>query len=84
MMSMLRQHWHRLAASLAAAPSVERCSHYHRNRLHPGGRQQWLLLPLKAVEARYALVDLDDDIALAVAEHIVATLVRTPAPTVTK
>jgi hypothetical protein len=35
-------------------------------------------LPLKAVEARTALVDLDDGIALAVAEHIAAALVRTP------
>jgi hypothetical protein len=75
---MLRQLYHRPAVSLAAAPSVDRCSHCHRNHQHPVGRQQCLLLPLKAVEARDALVDLDDDIALAVAEDIASTLVRTP------
>jgi hypothetical protein len=74
--SILRLLWHRPAASLVAAPSVEGSSHCHCKRLHIGGRQQCILLALKAVEARTALVDLDDDIALAVAEHIAATLVN--------
>jgi hypothetical protein len=76
--SMLRLLWHRPVAPLAAAPSLERCSHCHCTRLHPGGRQQCILLALKQVAARTALVDLDDDIALAVAEHIAAALARNP------
>jgi hypothetical protein len=76
--SMLRLLWHRPAAPLAAAPALDRCSHCHCTRLHPGGRQQCILLTLKAVAARTALVDLDDDIALAVAEHIAAALARNP------
>jgi hypothetical protein len=76
--SMLRQLWHRPAASLVVATPADRCSHCHHSRLHPGGKTQCPLLPLTAVKARLALVDLEDDIALAVAEHIATTLVRTP------
>jgi hypothetical protein len=60
---------------------MERCSHCHHTRLHRGCRQQCLRQPLKAVTARNALVCLNDGIALAVAEHIAATLVRTPRAT---
>jgi hypothetical protein len=76
--SMLRQLWYRPAASLAAAPTAARCSHCHHSRLHPGGQNQCLLSPLSAVKARHALVDLDDELALTVVDHIAAALVRNP------
>jgi hypothetical protein len=76
--SMIRQLWHRPAVSLAAAPPPDLCSHCHRSRMHPVGRNHCLLLPLPAAKARQVLMDLEDDIALAVAEHIAAAFVHSP------
>jgi hypothetical protein len=70
----MRELWRRPAAS----PPSDRCSHCHQSRVHPGGKTQCPLLPLSAANARLALADLDDGTALAVAEHVAATLARTP------